>query len=184
MPCATLSIERIPFSISSRYPWQSIPCCVLRLLYLLSKTPTLLLQLHPLYYTSILSDLHIALTLLSYNSCRISLATNSSLTPSYSPTTFRVPLLLCKTTYLTPGHVSARQLTLVPRKRSMSRALGTPNVRFLTAFGHILNHSPPTHTAATAFSAYFVTETSLVCLLASAYTRNLHLFDVYACICS
>ena len=184
MPCATLSIERIPFSISSRYPWQSIPCCVLRLLYLLSKTPTLLLQLHPLYYTSILSDLHIALTLISYSYCYSSLIANPSLAHTHSPTFLRVTSLPCKTTYLTPGFVSAHQLTLVPRKLSMSRALGTPNVRFLTAFGHILNHSPPIHTPATAFSAYFATETSLVRLLASAYTRNLHLFDVYACICS
>ena len=34
MPCATLSIKLIPFPISSPYPWQSIPCYTLRLLYL------------------------------------------------------------------------------------------------------------------------------------------------------
>ena len=104
--------------------------------------------------------------------------------PTHSPTSLRVPSLPSKTTCLTPGFVSAHQLTLVPRKLSMSRALGTPNVRFLTAFGHILNHSPPIHTPATAFSAYFATETSLVRLLASACTRNLHLFGLYTCICS
>ena len=34
MPCATLSIKLIPFPISSPYPWQSILCYALRLLYL------------------------------------------------------------------------------------------------------------------------------------------------------
>ena len=96
MPCATLSIERIPFSISSRYPWQSIPCCVLRLLYLLSKTPTLLLQLHPFYYTSILSDLHIALTLISYSYCYLFPFANPSLAHTHSPTFLRVLLYLVK----------------------------------------------------------------------------------------
>ena len=83
-----------------------------------------------------------------------------------------------------PAFVSARQLTLVPPKLSTFRALGTSDVRFLAAFGHILNYSPPIRSPATAFSAYFATETSLVRLLVSAYTRNLHLCDVYACICS
>ena len=105
-------------------------------------------------------------------------------THTLSPTSFRVPSLPSKTTYLTPGFVSAHQLTLVPRKLSMSRAVGTPNVRFLTAFGHIPNHSPPIPTPPAAFSAYFATKTSLVCLLAYAYTRNLHLCGLYACICS
>ena len=182
--CATLSIKLIPFPISSPCPWQSILCYALRLLYLRQKHWPLLLQLRPSYYTSILSDLHIALTLISYSYCYLFPIANPSLAHTHSPTFLRVTSLPCKTTYLTPGFVSVHQLTLVPPKLSMSRALGTPNVRFLTAFGHILNHSPPIHTPATAFSAYFATETSLVRLLASAYTRNLHLCDVYACICS
>ena len=37
MPCATLSIKLIPFPISSSYPWQSILCYALRLLYLYPK---------------------------------------------------------------------------------------------------------------------------------------------------
>ena len=43
MPCATLSIKLIPFPISSRYPWRSIPCYALRILYLYSKHWPLLL---------------------------------------------------------------------------------------------------------------------------------------------
>ena len=104
--------------------------------------------------------------------------------PTHSPTSLPVRSLPSKTTYLTPGFVSAHQLTLVPPKLSMSRALGTPNVLLLTAFGHILNHSPPIHTPATVFSAYFAAKTSLVRLLAFAYTHDLHLCDIYACFCS
>ena len=184
MPCATLSIKLIPFPISSPYPWRYIPCYALRLLYLHSKHWPLLLKRHPSYCTYILSNLHTLLTLLSYNHCHTFPIANLSFALTHSLTSFRVPFLLCKTTYLTPGFVSAHQLTLVPPKLSMSRAVGTPNVRFLTAFGHILNHSPPIHSPATAFSPYFATETSLVRLPASAYTRNLHLCSVYPCICS
>ena len=94
MPCATLSIKLIPFPISSPYPWRSIPCYALRLLYLNSKHWPLLLKRHPSYCTYILSNLHTLLTLLSYNHCHTFPIANLSFALTHSLTSFRVPFLL------------------------------------------------------------------------------------------
>ena len=94
MPCATLSIKLIPFPISSPYPWRYIPCYALRLLYLHSKHWPLLLKRHPSYCTYILSNLHIFLTLSSYNYRHAFPIVNPSFAPTHSPTSFRVPFLL------------------------------------------------------------------------------------------
>ena len=94
MPCATLSIGLIPFPISSPYPWRSIPCYALRLLYLNSKHWPLLLKRHPSYCTYILSNLHTLLTLLSYNHCHTFPIANLSFALTHSLTSFRVPFLL------------------------------------------------------------------------------------------
>ena len=182
MPCATLSIKLTPFPVSSPYPWRYIPCYALRLLYLNSKHWPLLLKRHPSYCTYILSDLHIALTLIFYSYCYTFPIANPSLALTHSPTLIRVPSLPCKTTYLTPGLVSAHQLTLVPRKASMSRTLGMPNVRFLTALGHILSLPPPIRTPPTAFLASFGTKPCLAYLFITTYPRNPYLCGPYTCI--
>ena len=123
------------------------------------------------------------MTLVSYNYRYLFPIANPSLAPTHSSTFLRVTSLPCKTTCLTPGFLSAHQLTLVPAKRFTSWTSGTPNLRFLTAFGHISSLPPPIYTQPAAFSASFGTKPCLAYLSITAYPRNPYLCGLYTCIC-